>query len=119
MTTNNDIIADRARIAAIMESPEGRRSPKAALKLALYSPLSTEMALDLLRDFPRETSSFEADMAREGHIGLAGPLGGAAELTPREQRKAELVRVGTQQALARGYISVEQAAARGVKIPGA
>lgn len=74
------------------------------------------MSLDLLRDFPRETSSFEADMAREGHIGISGPLGGAAELTPREQRRAELVRAGAQRALASGYITEATAAARGVKL---
>jgi hypothetical protein len=120
MTTNNSnaVIEDRARIAAIMESPEGKRSPKAALKLALYSGLSVEMSLDLLRDLPKETSGFEAAMEREGKIGLAGPLGGAAELTPKEQRLAELRQAGTQRALAHGYITVEQAAARGVKITG-
>jgi hypothetical protein len=103
MTTNNDIIADRARIAAIMESPEGKRSPRAALKLALYSGLSADMALDLLKDLPKETSGFEAAMAAEGPIGLAGPQGGAAALTGREARLAELAQTGKAHAVARGY----------------
>jgi hypothetical protein len=120
MTTNNSnaVIEDRARIAAIMESPEGKRSPRAALKLALYSGLSADMALDLLKDLPRETSGFEAAMEREGHIGISSPLGSPSALSPRDQRKAELAQVGTQRGLAQGYISLEQAAARGVKIKG-
>ena len=64
--TEAEIIAsERLRVAAIMESPEGQGRPKSALKLALYSDLSAEMAKDLLTGMPVE-SAFLAAMRAQG-----------------------------------------------------
>ncbi len=115
INANEILVAERARIAAIVESPEGKRHPKSALKLALYSGMSADMAKDMLKDLPVESVFVEA-MDREGATGLTSPLGGVAPGSPKEARLAELRQAGAANNYARGYITAEQAAARGLKI---
>ena len=64
INANEILVAERARIAAIVESPKGKRHPKSALKLALYSGMSADMAKDMLKDLPVESVFVEA-MDRE------------------------------------------------------
>ncbi len=109
------IAEERARIAGIMEAPEAKARQKSALKLALYSAMSADMARDFLRDLPAESHLLEA-MEREGATGLTSPLGGAAPASPKEQRLAEIRQAGAANNYARGYITAEEAAARGLKI---
>lgn len=49
---NAAIASERLRIAAILESPEGRRNPAMAQKLALGSALDAETARSILAEAP-------------------------------------------------------------------
>ncbi|MGY4570796.1 hypothetical protein [Bradyrhizobium sp. USDA 3256] len=66
---NAAIAAERLRISSILESPEGRRNPAMAQKLALYSVLDAETAKSILADAPAANPYLQA-MDREGPIGL-------------------------------------------------
>lgn len=67
---NAVIAVDRRRVADILESPEGKRNPGMAQKLALYSVLDVETARSILAEAPAANPYLQA-MDREGPIGLA------------------------------------------------
>lgn len=115
MATKAEIISDeRMRIVSILESPEGKARPQSALKFALYSDMTPDMAKDFLKGLPVE-SAFAAAMEREGPVNIGAPLGGPVSRDTKEARKAEIAKVATDYSLVRGYITSEQAAARGLK----
>jgi hypothetical protein len=66
---NAAIASERLRIAAILESPEGRRNPAMAQKLALGSALDAETARSILAEAPA-ANPYLAAMEREGPVGL-------------------------------------------------
>ncbi|MCK1611040.1 MULTISPECIES: hypothetical protein [unclassified Bradyrhizobium] len=66
---NAAIAADRRRVADILESPEGKRNPSMAQKLALYSVLDAETARSILAEAPAANPYLQA-MDREGPLGL-------------------------------------------------
>ncbi|WP_424362980.1 hypothetical protein [Methylocystis parvus] len=106
---------DRTRILAILESPEGLARPASARKCALVMGLSVEMSLDFLRGLPVE-SAFAAAMQTEGPIGIGAAMGGPVAGDAKTRRLAEIKQAGAAHSLAKGYISPEKAAARGVKV---
>lgn len=69
--TNSAVMADRMRVAAIIESPLGKRNPAMATKLALYTSLDTETALSILADAP-PANPYTAAMDQLGPTGVNG-----------------------------------------------
>jgi hypothetical protein len=67
---NAAVLTERMRISAIIESPEGKRNPAMANKLALYSSLDVETAKSILGTAAPATP-YLAAMDREGPIGLS------------------------------------------------
>ncbi|KYK44301.1 hypothetical protein A1D31_36760 [Bradyrhizobium liaoningense] len=85
---NAAIASERLRIAAILESAEGRRNPAMAQKLALGSALDAETARGILAEAPA-ANPYLAAMDREGPIGLsASTVDIAAD--PRAARLKEI-----------------------------
>ena len=70
---NAAIASDRLRIAAILESPEGKRNPSMAQKLALYSVLDAETARSILAEAPPANPYLQA-LEREGPLGLGAAM---------------------------------------------
>lgn len=70
---NAAIASERLRIAAILESPEGKRNPAMAQKLALGSALDAETARSILAEAPA-ANPYLAAMDREGAIGLSAAI---------------------------------------------
>lgn len=68
--TNAAVLSERMRVAAILESPEGKRNPGMANKLALYSALDVETARGILAEAPAANPYLQA-MDREGPIGIS------------------------------------------------
>jgi hypothetical protein len=66
---NAAIASERLRITAILDSPEGKRNPAMAQKLALGSALDAETARSILAEAPA-ANPYLAAMDREGPIGL-------------------------------------------------
>lgn len=66
---NAAIVAERLRVAVILESPEGKRNPAMAQKLALYSVLDAETARSILAEAPAANPYLQA-MEGEGPLGL-------------------------------------------------
>lgn len=101
----------------VLMSPEATGRQKLAVKLLVNSPLSASAIVDMLADTPRDgASAFFQAMQAEGSIGISSPIGAATNDDPKAARLAEVKQAGTQHALARGYISAEQAKARGVNV---
>ncbi|MDI4236801.1 hypothetical protein OZ411_28720 [Bradyrhizobium sp. Arg237L] len=67
---NAAIASERLRIAAILESPEGKRNPAMAQKLALYSALDADAARGILAEAPAANPYLQA-MDAQGPIGLS------------------------------------------------
>ena len=115
---------ERARLAAILESPVAEARPKVARKLALFTNLPAASVLEMLHDLPSEekpradASAFLAAMEREGSTGVSSALGTAPANSPKEQRLAELKETAAHHNLSHGYIAPNVAAARGVTIRG-
>ncbi len=119
---NSQTVADvraeeRIRIRDVLMSPEATGRQNLAVKLLVNSPLSASAIVDMLADTPRDgASAFFQAMQAEGSIGISSPIGAATNDDPKAARLAEIKQAGTQHALARGYISAEQAKARGVNV---
>lgn len=116
---------ERARLAAILESPVAEARPKVARKLALFTNLPAASVLEMLADLPAEekearhdASAFLAAMEREGSTGVSSALGTAPANSPKEQRLAEIREAGVRHSLSAGYISPKEAAARGLVVKG-
>jgi len=111
--SNETIVAERARIAAILESDEGRAHPKQALKLALHTDMSAEMAVDILGDAPSETArDFDRRMSAEGHTGVNSPLGSNPAPDAKERRRAEIAAAAGNVNRANGFKSEAKAGNR-------
>ena len=115
---------ERARLAAIIESPAAASRPAVAQKLALYTNLSPAAVLELLEGLPeekeprRDASAFLAAMEREGSTGVTSALGTAPTGDAKSQRLAELQSAARAHNLSHGYVSPRAAAAQGVTIRG-
>jgi hypothetical protein len=115
---------ERARLAAILESPVAASRPAVARKLALYTALPAAAILEMLADLPeeketaRDASAFLAAMEREGSTGVSSALGTAPANSPKEQRLAELQGAARAHNISHGYVSPRAAAAQGVTIKG-
>ncbi|MBG0797106.1 hypothetical protein IYX23_05320 [Methylocystis sp. L43] len=101
----------------VLMSPEAKGRTNLAVKLLVNSPLSASAIVDMLADTPRDGArAFFQVMQVEGSIGISSPIGAATNDDPKAARIEECKRAGTQHALARGYISAEQAKARSVNV---
>ncbi len=115
---------ERARLAAILESPAAESRPQVAKKLALYTALPAAAVVEMLADLPEEketradASAFLAAMEREGSTGVSSALGTAPTNSPKEQRMAEIKAAGVRHNLEAGYISPSEASARGLVVKG-
>lgn len=74
---NAAVLSERMRVTAIIESPEGKRNPAMANKLALYSSLDADTARSILAEAPA-ANPYLAAMDKEGPIGITAA---AADLT--------------------------------------
>jgi hypothetical protein len=103
LTASEILLAERMRIAAILESPEGLRRPTTARKLALNGGMSDEQAIDLLRSMPTESPFLDA-MHGEA-IGISSATAGAigAGSDPKQARIAEIKAAGRAYSASRGY----------------
>lgn len=107
---------ERMRFKAIMESPEAQARPKTALRLALYGQTPPEIIREMLADLPAE-SPFLAVMEREGKTGVISPLGAAvASDDPKTARLAEIREAANWHNFTKGYISPQEAKARGLDV---
>jgi hypothetical protein len=93
-TVNQVLAAERIRIGAIIESPEGLRNPKMAIQLALRTSLDVESSRGLLAQAPAD-NPFIAAMSRETMD--LNALSGDGEISslgadPKAARAAELKR---------------------------
>jgi len=117
-------IEERTRLAAILESREAETRPKVAKALAIDTNLSAERIKEILATLPEEkeprtnAAAFFAMMEKEGHTGVGSALGSAPANDPKAQRIEEIRQAATAHNLAAGYISPQQAAARGLKVRG-
>jgi|APCry1669190731_1035312.scaffolds.fasta_scaffold20275_2 hypothetical protein len=86
--TNSAVFSERVRVAAILESPEGKRNPAMAAELALRTALDAEQARAILATAPA-ANPYIAAMNREGPIGLDAPT---ADMSgdPKAARLAEI-----------------------------
>ncbi len=115
---------ERARLAAILESPAAASRPAVARKFALFTNLPAASVLEMLADLPEEkesradASAFLAAMREEGNTGVSSALGAAPANSPKEQRLAELKQAATHHNHSHGYISPIEAAARGLVVKG-
>lgn len=100
----------------VLMSPEAKGRTNLAVKLLVNSPLSASAIVDMLSDTPREgAANFFAAMANET-IGISSPIGAASNDDPKQARLAEIKQVATQHSVAKGYLTPDQAKARGVSI---
>lgn len=119
---NSQSIADvraeeRIRMRDVLTSPEAKGRTNLAVKLLVNSPLSASAIVDMLSDTPREgAQAFFQAMAEEGSIGISSPIGAASNDDPKATRLAEIKQVATQHSVAKGYLTPDQAKARGVSI---
>jgi hypothetical protein len=115
---------ERARLAAILESPAAASRPAVARKFALFTNLPAASVLEMLADLPEEketradASHFLEAMNREGSTGVSSALGTAPTGDAKSQRLDELKRVTTNHNLTHGYIAPGEAAARGLVVKG-
>jgi hypothetical protein len=109
---------ERIRMRDVLTSPEAKGRTNLAVKLLVNSPLSAAAIVDMLADTPREgASAFFQAMQAEGSIGISSPIGAATnDPDPRAARLAEIKQVATQHSVAKGYLTPDQAKARGVSI---
>jgi hypothetical protein len=86
--TNSAVISERLRVAAIIESPEGKRNPALANELAFRASLDAETAKAILAHAPA-ANPYLAAMSAEGPLGVGADL---AEIggDPKAARLKEL-----------------------------
>jgi hypothetical protein len=114
---------ERARLAAILESPAAASRPAVARKFALFTNLPAASVLEMLADLPEEketradASAFLAAMEREGSTGVTSALGTAPTGDAKSQRLAELQSAARAHNVSHGYGS-PRAAVQGVPIRG-
>ena len=86
---NSSTVIERARIAAIVNSPEGKARPEAAIKLALHNDIGAQNAIELLRTFPAENPYLRA-MDVHGPSGINATPGTAPPAGSKDARMAEI-----------------------------
>ncbi len=89
--TNSAVLSERLRVAAIIESPEGRRNPALANQLALRADLDAETAKSILAHAPA-ANPYLAAMNAEGPIGLSADFADVSG-DPKAARLKELTEV--------------------------
>src|ERR1700692_669555 len=87
--TNAAVMSERLRVAAILESAEGRRNPKMAQHLALRSTLDAETARSILAESPSANPYLDA-MAIQGPINIGDGIGTNVETFNSDPRAARL-----------------------------
>lgn len=101
------LFAERSRISAILESPEGIAHPMTARELALRSNLAPDQALALMARLPRENPAADAFLDAMGREGVGITPGIAASEAvhgdARSQRLEELKAAARSVAVDRGY----------------
>lgn len=70
--TNSAVLSERVRVAAILESAEGKRNPAMATELALRTPLDAEQARAILATAPA-ANPYIAAMDRFGLADIESP----------------------------------------------
>ena len=103
MSENEIRMDERLRLASILESEEGKKHPKAALKFALHTNMSPAAANDIMSSMPAESPFLDA-MAKEGEVNIGTAFGQSAVTGDKKSaRKAELAQVAEGYAVGRGY----------------
>ncbi|MEW6395295.1 MAG: hypothetical protein AB1582_12160 [Pseudomonadota bacterium] len=87
--TNAAAFSERARISAILESPEGKRNPELAAELALRSPLDVENAKSILAKAPT-ANPYVAAMNEQGPIDGLGGTTATVDFQPEDPKAARL-----------------------------
>jgi hypothetical protein len=119
---NSQTVADvraeeRIRMRDVLTSPEAKGRTNLAVKLLVNSPLSANAIVDMLADTPRDgAANFFAAMQAEGSIGISSPIGAKVHVDSKAARIAELKQTGASVAFAKGYLTADQAKARGVNV---
>lgn len=103
--TNAAVLAERLRVAAIIDSPEGKRNPAMANKLALYSSLDADTARSILADAPA-ANPYLAAMDKEGPTGINGPAPASFSTDPKAERLEEIKANTAAYNAAKGYTKV-------------
>lgn len=100
--TATAVAGERARISAILESPEAKGREGTALRLALHSDMEVAEAIDLLATTPKSENPFVSYMDKVGHSGLPAQSGPVPN-NERAQRTAEIAAAAAHVKRARGY----------------
>jgi hypothetical protein len=87
--TNAAVMSERLRVAAILESAEGRRNPRMAQHLALRSTLDAETARSILAESPSSNPYLDA-MSIQGPINIGEGIGANVETFRNDPRAARL-----------------------------
>jgi hypothetical protein len=87
--TNAAVMSERLRVAAILESAEGKRNPAMAQELALRTALDAETARSILARAPAANPFTEA-MSRQGPINMGDGIGATVETFTNDPRAARL-----------------------------
>ena len=88
-STNETLLGERLRIAAIIESAEGVLRPEVARKLALHSSMDSVSAVELMRSVP-VANPYLAAMQIEGPVGI-NSFSAAEPNTPESKKEKRLV----------------------------
>jgi hypothetical protein len=106
--TNAAVLSERLRVAAILESPEGKRNPAMAHELAFRQALDAEQAITILSlaPTPQVVSPYLAAMAKEGPVNLSAAT---ADLSgdPKAARIAEIKANVHAFNVSKGYVKAE------------
>src|SRR5262245_21572316 len=87
-TVNAAVLSERLRVAAIVESAEGKRNPAMANELALRTSMDVETAKRLLASAPASNPYIEY-MNREGPVNISAATANFSAPDPKEARKKE------------------------------
>lgn len=99
--TNSAVLSERLRVAAILESPEGKRNPTMAAELALRTSLDAEQARAILAQAPA-ANPYLAALDKEGPIGIDAETSSFGE-DARAARKKEISQSAKAYNASRGY----------------
>lgn len=99
--TNAAVLSERLRVAAILESPEGKRNVELATELALRTTLEPEAAKAILARAP-SANPYLAAMALEGPIGLSAVTANLST-DPRAARLEEIKASAAAYNASRGF----------------
>lgn len=111
LTVAEILMQDRTRIAAILDSADGKRCPTTARKLAVDRGMTAVEAQEILSTLPAEESPYLRALEKET-IGLTPASGGGTIFATSaeakmEARKAELATVARAHNVRKGYAVAE------------